>query len=138
MRFWIHSGCLVIVLTSAVFAGAQSAPFRVKPSDVDTGVKDPGKELKDTRTPVFTPPHSTSSATSKNLQSIERQTAKANAPSQAKKTPAAFKEENEGPATSKINVKGSGQAKTSQSQTHVGTNAYKGRLKQKGPHSNNY
>lgn len=134
MRYWLNLSFLIVVLTSAGLAGAQSAPFRVKPSDVDSGVKDPGKELKDTRTPVITPTtKSGASSTAKDLQDIERQTAKSTASTSTKKT-AAFKPEKE-TANPKINIKGSGESKTAP--TRVATNSLKGRLKQKGSHSTN-
>jgi hypothetical protein len=121
----------------AGLAGAQTAPFRVRPSDIDSEVKDPSKDLKETRTPVTTP-KSNGSATAKDLQSIERQTAKANAPAPtSKRTSNAFSK-TEKDSNPKINIKGSGEPKTGSSQTRVATSTYKGRLKQKGPHSNNY
>jgi hypothetical protein len=127
-------GFLTAVLALGGLAGAQSAPFRVKPSDIDSEVKDPSKDLKETRTPVTTPKANTSG---KDLQRIERQTAKANAPAPTRKTSNAFSK-TEKDANPKINIKGSGEPKTGSPQTRVATNSYKGRLKQKGPHSNNY
>jgi hypothetical protein len=137
MRPWFRVGFLgflTAVLALGGLAGAQSAPFRVKPSDIDGEVKDPSKDLKETRTPVTTPKANTSA---KDLQRIERQTAKANAPTPTRKTSNAFPK-TEKDANPKINIKGSGEPKTGSSQTRVATNSYKGRLKQKGPHSNNY
>jgi hypothetical protein len=139
MRSWFRVcflGFLTIVLALGELAAAQSAPFRVRPSDIDSEVKDPSKDLKETRTPVTTPKANTS-ATAKDLQSIERQTAKANAPVPTRKTSNAFPK-SEKDANPKINIKGSGEPKTGSSQTRVATSSYKGRLKQKAPHSNNY
>jgi hypothetical protein len=136
MRLSFQSALLALILGSTAFAGAQSAPFRVKPSDIDSTIKDPGKEIKETHnvTPAQRPK---SSGTSRDLQSLERQTAKTSGTSQTKKTSgASFKPEKD-TAAPKINIKGSGEGKSG-SQTRVATNSYKGRLKQKGSRSNNY
>jgi hypothetical protein len=136
MRHWLNLGFLIAVLGLVGLAGAQSAPFRVKPSDVDSGVKDPSKELKDTRSPVMAPTtKSNASSAAKDLQGIERQTAKSTTSGSAKK-PAPFKPEKEAPSP-KINIKGSGESKAGT--TRVATDSsLKGRLKQKGSHSTNY
>ena len=133
MRYWFSLGFLAAVLALAGLAGAQSAPFRVKPSDVDSEVKDPGKQIKETRTSVTTTRPTTSSA-AKNLQSIEHETAKAAGPAPSKKAPS-FKPEKEA-ANPKINIKGSGESKSGP--PRVATDSYKGRLKQKGSHGTNY
>jgi len=133
MRFCFRSAFLIAFLALAGLAAAQSAPFRVKPSDVDSEVKDPSKEIKATRTSSATTPRSTPSSTAKDLQSIERQTAKATTSTPAKKT-ASFKPEKETP-NPKINIKGSGESKGAP--TRVATNSLKGRLKQKGSHNTN-
>jgi len=133
MRYWLNSGFLAAILTLAGLACAQSAPFHVRPSDIDNEVKDPSKEIKETRSSVMTP-RSNAPATAKDLQSIERQTAKTTVSTSTKKT-AAFKPAKEA-ASPKINIKGSGESKSVP--TRVATNSYKGRLKQKGSHSTNY
>jgi hypothetical protein len=136
MRLWFQAGFLVAILALAGLAGAQSAPFRVKPSDVDSGVKDPSKELKATRTIPVATPRSNASSTAKDLQSIEHETAKATgSPSTKKTSTAAFKPQKDA-SNPKINIKGSGESKSVP--TRVATDSYKGRLKQKGSHSTNH
>jgi hypothetical protein len=138
MRFWYRLAVLETILGLVTIAGAQSPPFRVKPSEIDTTLKDPGKEPKDTRTPVTTQ-RSNGSATSRNLQSVERQTAKINASSKSnKKITSAGVRPEKNTATPKIDIKGSGAPKTVTPQTRAATSSYKGRLKQKGSHNNSY
>lgn len=132
MRYWLSLGFLTAFLALAGLAGAQSAPFRVKPSDIDSEVKDPSK-MKETRTAVTTPKSNAASA-AKTLQSIERETSKATASASTKK-PTSFKPAKE-TASPKINIKGSGEPNGGT--TRVSTNSYKGRLKQKGSHGNSY
>jgi len=133
MRYWLNLGFLTAFLVLAGLAGAQSAPFRVRPSDIDSEVKDPSKEIKETRTAVTTLKSNASSA-AKDLQGIERQTAKTTASASPKK-PASLKPQKE-TANPKINIKGTGGPNGGT--TRVSTNSYKGRLKQKGSHGNSY
>jgi len=124
-----------MVLGLAGLVSAQSPPFHVRHSDIDTTVKDPGKEsIKEPRTSAI---HPRASTASKDLQSIEKQTGKTNKPLEAKKTSAYFKAEKNA-RTPKINIRGSGETKSAQPQTRVATGSYNGRLKQKGNHGNNY
>jgi len=126
---------ILTILAAAGLAAAQSAPFRVTPSDIDSSVKDPSKEIKPGRAPA-TNPRPNSSVASKDLQSIERQTGKVSKPSEKHKTSAAYFKPEKCPATPKINIKGSGEPMNAR--TRVATNSYNGRLKQKGSHGKNY
>jgi hypothetical protein len=130
MHIGIKLALLGIAIGLAGLVQAQSAPFRVKPSDVDATVKDPSKDLRETRTPGITP-RNHASPTSKNLQNIERETAK-KTPSGPKKA-SAVKPVKDTPSP-KININGGSGQKAVVAQNRPASNPYKGRMKQKGTH----
>jgi len=124
MRFLLIIGALLLSMSAS--GVAQEPPFKVKPSSTDA------KTEHKSAPPEKSPAGSTAAA--RDLKSIERQSARPlpAAPRQApvKKRPVALKPENNKP-NPPINFK-KGQA--SASGVKLGSNPYKGRLKQKGSH----
>jgi len=126
MRFSL-AVAVVLVGISVSGLAQQNNTFKVKPSAPEKAAK-----------PISAPIGKTANPASKDLQTLERQTAKASAPSRsAGKRPSgtahALKPVKDKPNTP-INFGGTGGGKSAGS-TKQGSNPYAGRLKQKGPHN---
>ncbi len=139
MRYWLTVAAMVAGVTLSGVAqngNAQKAhPFKVKPSNVDAKVKIPksGKGKGAGAAPGKMPGSSTASSNAKDLQNVERETAKATVASHSsKRTSGAVLK----PAKDKPNPKISfnGGAGKGGGMTRQSSNPYKGRLKQKGSH----
>jgi len=117
---------IVVVGIGVSGLAQQNNTFKVKPSR-------PEKQPKSTSAPVTKAagPATSSAANSKDLQSLEHQTAKASGPSRSagKKTAPALKPAKD-KANPPINFSGAGGGKSAGSNKQS-SNPYKGRLKQK-------
>jgi hypothetical protein len=131
MRF---SGMIVIVLAAMSVSGVeaqQTNTFKVKPSHT---AKAPKPKMNAPIGKAAGNPAAASTTTSRDLQSVERQTAKTSAPSRTtlKKAPGsstAYKPVKDKP-TPPINFNGTS-GKKSTGMTSQAANPYKGRLRQK-------
>jgi hypothetical protein len=133
MRFWFTAAIVVgLCINGAAQVELQKPihqqPTKVKSSDVD--LKSPASEAK-VKPSGGAEPRTTQNKTSKDLQSIERQSSKAPGSSHTsnKKTSAALMKTEKTQATPKININGATTKGTGGGQRSG--DPYKGRLKQK-------
>jgi hypothetical protein len=133
MRFWLAAAVVLVGISVSVVA-QQDNTFKVKPSA-------PEKPPRTATVPIgktAVHPATASDANSKDLQALERQSAKASMPprSAGKTTPgtaSALKPVKDQPIPP-INFRGNGGSRKTAGTTRQDPNPYAGRVKQKGPH----
>jgi hypothetical protein len=128
-RFMLAAAIVGVGLSGA--AQQPAKPLKVKPSS-EFKVKDQSNEGKHagSSAPVV---RARGSASPRDLQGIERESAKGSASRSSKRVPAALLKPEKDRPNPKIDFKGSSGVKNA-GLTNKGSNPYKGRLKQKGSH----
>jgi hypothetical protein len=127
MRVWLAVAVILVVMSSSGFA-QQKNTFKVKTSPSEKAPKQAAPIGKTAGA------NTSSAANAKDLQSLERQTAKSSAPSPsaAKGTPPLKPAKDQ--ANKPINFGGTGGGKKNAGMINQGSDPYKGRLREKYSH----